>query len=167
MKKFIIIINLTILLFLLGCSYSVYSNAYPHLKNIQISPFENTTPEYALGQEFQNYFTDKFQKDGRLKVVTIAPDSRIEGTILDYKKEILSYDNAGNISEYRVSILFSVQMTDLKFSQVIFENKAMLITETFSPNSTNPDILTTETQAQNKIFDKVFDTIIRSTLETW
>lgn len=159
---------LIILTLLLGaCSYSVYTNAYPHLKNIQIISFENKTPEFQISQDFHNYLVDKFQKDGRLKISTLNPDSQIEGIILDYKREILSYDNAGNISEYKITLLIEIKMTDLKMNSVLYNNQSLLVSENYSPVSTNPNIYTTEEQALNKIYEKVFDTIMKNTLEKW
>jgi hypothetical protein len=48
-KRFI---SLILGLLLLGsCYYSVYSNAYPHLKKIQVLPFENQTTEFGLAEK--------------------------------------------------------------------------------------------------------------------
>ena len=156
-------------IFCVGCSYSVFLNVYPHLRTIHISPFENMTSEYALAQDFQNYLANKFQGDGRMRVATLSPDARIEGSVMDYREDILSYDIGGNVSEYRVSILFSITMTDLVYSEVLYENAALLISEPYSTtiDSDNPQILTSATQAQEKIFERVFDTIIKNTLESW
>ena len=166
MKK----INYFIIIFLIiisGCSYSLILNTLPHLRNIQISPFENNTSEYAIAQDFQNYLVNSFQNDGRLRITTIEPDSFIEGTILDYRNDIYSYDDYGNVMEYRVSILFSIQMTDLRMQEIIYENTSLLLSELYSPDNQNPDVFTTEIQAQDKIFERAFDTIIRNTLEAW
>ncbi|MCL2064394.1 MAG: LPS assembly lipoprotein LptE [Candidatus Cloacimonetes bacterium] len=156
-----------LVVFLAGCSYSLTLNTMPHLRNVQISEFENNTSEYALAQDFQNYLVNNFQRDGRLRITTLDPDSYIEGTILDYRNEIFSYDDYGNVQDYRVSILFSIQMTDLRMQNVIYENLSLLLSEPYTPNSPNPDVFTTETQAQEKIFERTFETIIRNTLEAW
>ena len=67
-KKFIYPI---LLLFILsGCYYSVYSNAYPHLRKIRILAFENRTSEYGLGDKLLNYLNREIREDGRLKLVT-------------------------------------------------------------------------------------------------
>ena len=159
--------------FIVSCAYSVYTNAYPHIKNIQILSFENKTPEYQISQEFHDYLVNKFQKDGRLKITTLSSDSQIEGSVNDYKKEILSYDNNGNITEYKISILFSVSFTDIKMNTVIYNNSALLVSESYSANfaasstETASVILTSEQQAQEKIYEKVFDTIMKNSLEKW
>ena len=167
MRKHIYLYLILLILAMGGCTYSVFLNAYPHLKTVQVSSFENATSEYALAQDLQNQLVERFQNSGRLKISTLNPDSQIEGGVLDYKNEILSYDINGNISEYRVSILLSIQMTDLKLQQVMYENKSLLVTENYSPNTENQELSRTEAQAQAKIYEKVFDTIIRNTLEAW
>ena len=164
LKSMIII---TLLALTMGCTYSLFMNAFPHLRNIQIDTFENNTSEYALAQELQEALANTFQNDGRLRLTTRDPDSFIEGSILDYRNEIDGYDIFGNISAYRVTILFSITFTDMRFNEVIFENSALRLSETYSPNTDNPELLSTETQAQQSIFDELFRTIVRSTLEAW
>ena len=164
MYKYII---LAVLCLLTACSYSVFLNTYPHLKNVQISPFENETSEYTIAQDFQEHLVNKFQNDGRLRISTIDPDSRVEGSVLDYKNEVYGYNYENNVTEYRVTILFSVIMTDLREEKTMYENKSMMISEVYMPNSDNPEHLKTENEAIEKVFDKVFDTLIRSTLEAW
>jgi len=164
MKKSIVILGLA---FLYACSYSVFMNAYPHLRYIQIYPIENSTSEFALGQDLQNFLVEKFQSDGRLKISTLDPDCCIEGKVLDYRNEIFSYDMYGSVSEYRVSILLDITMTDLKRQTVMYENKSLLQSVTYSPNASNPDLFITEAQAVDEVFLQVFNTIMRSTFEAW
>jgi hypothetical protein len=142
-------------------------NAFPHLRNVQISAFENNTSEYALAQDIQNHLVNSFQSDGRLRISNINPDSVIDGTVLDYRHEILDHDIAGNILGYRVSILFSIEMHDLRQQQVMYENKSLLISANYTPNTTNPDLLATEEQAQRRIFERLFEIVIDNTLEKW
>jgi hypothetical protein len=165
--KDIIITTILICSLLSGCSYSLFVNSFPHLKTVNVTPFENMTSEYTLAQDFTNYLVNRFQNDGRLKISTLSPDATIDGSVMDYRHEILSYDMAGNVSEYRVQILFSIIMSDLVFSQHMYENKTLLVSEVYSPSSQNPEQFTTEAEAVEKIFEKVFDTIIKATLESW
>jgi hypothetical protein len=142
-------------------------NAFPHLKTVHISPFENMTSEFALAQDFQSFLVDTFQSDGRLRISTISPDARIEGSILDYRHDILSYDMGGQVSEYRVQILFSLLMTDMIYSQVLYDNRSLLLSEVYTPNAINPERLASEGAAVREIFQKAFDIVIKSTLESW
>ena len=168
--KRLLFFNIVVLFLMSSCSYSFVMNAYPHLKTVQVVPFENLTPEFALAQDFQNFLVERYQRDGRLKISTISPDSRIEGSVKDYRNEILSYDIAGNITEYRVSILFAITMTDMVQSNTIFDNQSMLESATYSPNippESSTEHLKTETEAIEKIFENTFENLMKSTLERW
>jgi len=164
-KKFIIIF--IIVLFAAGCSYSVYTSEYPHLKTIQVIPFENKTSEYYLSQDSQNELVRLFISDGRLKINTQNPDCTLKGSILDYKKKIYSYDNSGNIKEYQVSILFTLEFYDIKYAKIIYESKSLVLSRTYTPNSNSENILKTKEEAVNKIYSDLFDNIIKNTLESW
>ena len=168
--KRLLIFFMIVLFTVSGCSYSFVMNAYPHLKTVQVVPFENHTSEFSLAQDFQNFLVERYQSDGRLRISNLSPDSRVEGSVKDYRNEILSYDIAGNISEYRVSILFAITMTDMVQSNTFFDNQSMLESESYSPNippDTRTEHLRTEAEAIAKIFDKVFDAIMNSTLASW
>ncbi|HOQ79441.1 MAG TPA: LptE family protein [Candidatus Cloacimonadota bacterium] len=156
-----------LLLFLSGCSYSVYTSEYPHLKTILVQPFENKTVEYTLGQDAQNSLVNAFMKDGRLKINTQNPDAELRGEILDFRKRIFSYDNAGSVEEYQIQILFSVTFYDLKLNNEIYANKNLLLTRTYNPTSDNINVEKTEEEAINKILSNLFDDIIKNTLENW
>ncbi|HPK41005.1 MAG TPA: LptE family protein [Candidatus Cloacimonadota bacterium] len=156
-----------LLLFLSGCSYSVYTSEYPHLKTILVQPFENKTVEYTLGQDAQNSLVNAFMKDGRLKINTQNPDAELRGEILDFRKRIFSYDNAGSVEEYQIQILFSVTFYDLKLNNEIYANKNLLLTRTYNPSSDNINVEKTEEEAINKILSNLFDDIIKNTLENW
>jgi len=73
----IVIVFFTLVVF--SCSYTVYPSAYPHLKTITVSQFGNNTTEYDLDGIVFNELSDHFIQDGRLKIVGIAPDCRLEG----------------------------------------------------------------------------------------
>lgn len=170
-KKFIY--SVVVLFILSACSYSVYTSEYPYLKTIHVYPFENKTTEFVLSQDTQNSLVQSFMKDGRLKINTLNPDCEVKGSVLDYKKKIYSYDNAGNIQEYQIQILFSIEFNDLKMNQNIWQNKTLLLTKNYNEKqntSTSPNTLTlpaSEEEARSKIYEDLFNTIIKNTLESW
>ena len=149
----------------MACSYSVYTTGYPHLKTIAILPFENNTTEYNLEEVIFNSLTNYFENDGRLKIVSISPDCQLEGQILDYSNKILTYAGS-NVDEYEVRILFSITFTDLKKNNIIWQNKALIISETYSSSDETSEFLTEE-EAQNEIIKDMFDIIIKESLEEW
>ena len=154
-----------ILIIVIGCSYSVYSSSYPHLKTVNIQSFENKTTEYDLEENILNQITNLFQDDGRLKIVDLNPDCTLEGTILDYSDKISDFSDAG-IDEYEVKILLNLKFIDLKKNDIIWENSALILSETYS-SSDELNEYKTETEAQEKIIEDLFDTIMKETMEEW
>jgi hypothetical protein len=166
-KKFIIFLQ--IILLAAGCSYSVYSNAYPHLKRIQLLAFDNKSSEYALGEIVINGLSNSFRDDGRLRLVTQQPDCQLEGSILSYSEKIYSYDTANNIQDYLVIITFSLTFTDLVNNKVLFENKSLPISEIFAVSATSGSTsrFIGKDAAWQEICSKLFKTVMQNTLESW
>ena len=156
---------LGILLVLGACSYSVYTSGFPHLKTISIRTFLNNTVEYDLEEEIQIELTNYFEKDGRLKIVTLSPDCQLEGEILDYSNKIFTYDAAG-VEEYEVKILFKAIFIDLKKNEIIWKNDALVLSETYSSSEETSEF-STEEEAQKEIYKDLFETIMKNSLEEW
>ena len=154
-----------IIMLITGCSYSVYTTGYPHLKTIQVLPVENYTSNYDLRDIVVNSFIDNFESDGRLKLVGLSPDCQLECNILDYSNKIVSYSGS-SIDEYEVRVLFNVVFTDLKENQIIWENQSLMQSERYSLSDVN-SVYKSELDAQEEISNKLFDTIMRNTLEEW
>lgn len=164
-KKYILF---TLIIFIvMGCSYSVYSNAYPHLKRIQLLAFDNKSSEYSLGDIVYNSLSTSYQDDGRLRLVTQQPDCQLEGSILSYSEKIYSYDAANNVQDYNIVISFSITFTDLISNQVIYENKNLSLSEIFAVSGESTSRFKTKEEAIYEIFDKLFKNIMQNTLESW
>ncbi len=157
---------LFVILAVLGaCTYSVYTSGFPHLKTISIQPFLNNTVEYDLEEEILVELTNYFEKDGKLKIVTLSSDCRLEGEILDYSNKIFTYDTAG-VEEYEVKILFKIIFTDLKNNEIIWKNDTLVLRETYSSSEETSEF-STEEEAQTEIFKILFETIMKNSLEEW
>ncbi len=165
-KKLIVYIGIFFTLF--GCSYSVHSTAYPNLKKILIQPFENKSTEYNLGDDLLIFLNNSFRDDGRLRPVTIAPDCQLEGNILDFSETAFSYDQSNNVQEFQVKILFSITLTDLQKSQVIYENKSLFLSENYAPRpGEGTSSFKTKQEAEKQIYKDLFQDILKNSLESW
>jgi hypothetical protein len=150
---------------LCSCSYSVYSSGYPHLKSISIIPFVNHTTEYDLDDALLVDLSENFERDGRLNIVGLSPDSQLEGEILDYSNKIHSYGDT-EIDEYEVKILFKIVFYDLVKNRIIYQNDSLLLKEVYSPTNENNEF-SSEEEAKNEIYNDLFDTIVKLSLEEW
>jgi len=164
-KKFVIIS--LIFLLLSGCFYSVYSNAYPHLKKIRVVAFDNRSTEFALGETMLAGLTKQIREDGRLKLVTKDPDCSLEGSIISFSEKIYSYDAANQVQDYQVLLTVSVTFTDLVKNQVLYENKNLVVSELYSVSTGGTARFKTKEEATDEIIKKLFQTIMQNSLERW
>ena len=162
MKKEIIVLFISLII---GCSYSVYTTGYPHLKTMQLLPVENQTGEYELRDIVLNSLIQQYEQDGRLKSVGMSPDCQLQCTILDYSNKIVTYSGS-TVDVYEVKILFDVTFTDMKKNDVLWENKSLMLSETYSSSDENSKF-TSEVEAQEEIAVQLFETIMKNTLEEW
>jgi hypothetical protein len=150
-----------------GCSYSVYSNAYPHLKKVAVRAFENRSADYDLGDKLLNGLSQEFANDGRLKLVTQQPDCTLEGSINSFEENIYSYDAANNVQDYQLRLVCSVTFTDLINNQVIWENKALQVTCNYAVSEGSTAQFSSKEEATDELISLLFKAIIQNTLETW
>jgi hypothetical protein len=164
-KRFIFPMVLFILLS--GCTYSVYSNAYPHLNKIAVRAFENKSSQFDLGDLVLNGLTEQFAKDGRLKLVTLQPDCALEGSILSLTDNIYSYDSGNNVQDYMLRLTCSVTFTDLIENKVIYENKSLTLSEPYAVSEASSARSRNKQEAEDELVRQLFRTIVQNTLETW
>lgn len=164
-KKFILLS--VILLLLGGCYYSVYSNAYPHLKKIRVEPLGNRSSEFALGEQALQELSALIRNDGRLKQVTRDADCSLEGEILSFSEKIYSFDSGNMVQDYQVQIAFSITFTDLTKNEVIYENKNLLLSELYAVADASTARYKSKEDAINEIFKKLFQNVIQNSLEAW
>lgn len=164
-KKFIYPVLL--LLILSSCFYSVYSNAYPHLRKIRILAFENRTSEYGLGDKLLNYLNREIRNDGRLKIVTEDPDCTLEGAILSFSESVYSYDTANQIQDYQLTMVVSVTFTDLINNTVLYENNALTVTELYAVAEGGTAKFKTNEEAVEELIAKLYRTVLQNSIEGW
>jgi len=158
-------LSLFIIFIVTSCSYSIYTTSYPYLKTISILSFPNKTIKYGLEEDLLNDISDRFIRDGRLKIVSILPDCQLKGEILDYSNKIYTYGNEV-VDEYEVKILFKVIFTDLKKNNIIWQNSSLSLSERYSSSDETSEFKTEE-EAQKEIFKDLYETILKNSLEEW
>ena len=164
-------IYISLLLFILaGCTYSVYMNAYPHLKTVKVNDFTNDSKEFGIEEELTSVISQEFDKNGQLTLVSVSPDVTVEGSIADYKKEVLTFTESDNVEEYKVTILFNLKVIDNIKDKVIWDGKSVLLTKNYA-NQVSEDvsgtIMTSEEEARTEIFNDLYDEIMKNTFEKW
>ncbi len=150
---------------LFSCSYSVHSTGYPHLNSVAVIQFENNSSEFTIEEDLQLMLVENFKKDGRLKIVTISPDSQLEGVIKNYSNKVKNISDTG-VDEYEVSIVFDIIFSDLIESNIILKKESIKLSETYS-SSTDLTEFTSEVEARDEVFQKLFDDVVINSLDNW
>jgi len=165
MYKYLMIGLILLLLTVNSCSYSVYSNSLPHLKTIAIERFENKSDQFDLEEELWNYLNSEYNSDGRLRVVSLSPDCMLEGVIMDYSRKIDTYDESG-IEEYNVKFLFRLSFKDMTTGEVIWEKDSLILSEVYSETNDESEYHSEE-EAREAVYEKLFNDVMKNTLEQW
>ena len=164
-KKFIYLWWIATLLS--GCAYSVYSNAYPHLKKVRVEAFENQSSDFEIASTLLNQLSLEFRNDGRLKLVTQNPDCALEGNILSYTEDIYSYDAANQVQDYQLRLLVSVTFTDLINNSVLYENRNLQVSEIYKVSDESSARWNTKAEAEEELIKGLFRIIVQNSLEAW
>ncbi len=165
MYRFLLITIFIATLCISSCSYSVYSNSLPHLKTIAIERFENKSDQFELEEELWNFLNSEFNSDGRLRVVSLAPDCMLNGVIMDYSRKIDTYDETG-IEEYNVKMLFRLTFTDLTTGEIIWEKDSLILSQSYSEADETAEFRS-ESDAREAIYQNLFNEVMKNSLEQW
>lgn len=162
-----IIYLMMVLMALSGCSYSVYSNVYPHLKKIRVMPFENQSAEFGISEKVYNQLSVAFRNDGRLKVVNQQPDCLLEGGVISFEERVYSYDAANNVQDYQLRLTLAISFTDLIRNEVIYENKSLTLMEAYAVSTESTAKSKSKEEAIDELINSLFKTVVQNSLEKW
>lgn len=106
---------LLLLLAVAGCGYSLRGQLPSHIKTIAIPVFVNKTQEPAVEHFITRAVVAAFVTNGQLKVVPPEDaDAILDGEIVGYRIESLSFDPRANVREYRLAVALNLQLRDVR-----------------------------------------------------
>jgi len=117
---------LLLLLAATGCGYSLRGGLPPHIKTIGIPVFVNKTGEPAVEDFMTRAVVDAFVTSGQLKVV--APkdaDAILEGEVVGYRIESLSFDPRANVREYRLLVTLNLGFRDARTNVLLWREEGL------------------------------------------
>src|SRR3989338_9142374 len=114
---------LLILAGLSGCGYSLRASTLGYGKTIYVEPFKNRIvygTETArnlylplLENKITNAVVDRFLFDGSMKIAEKeAADFVLQGELIDFRRDVLRYDENNEVLEYRITITVSMTFFD-------------------------------------------------------
>ncbi len=179
MKKIIWLLLLAV--GLSGCGYTTGSLLPDRLKTICIQPFRNkieltaevTSEEYRFRSYRAHLETDvtkevisRFISDGHLKVVEEGNANLIlSAELVDYLYHPVRYGSDNEtVEEYRISIVCSVEVTDVAGGTVLWRDSRVIGDSTYALSGT---IATSEALAVKAAVSDLGRRIVNRTIEGW
>ncbi len=109
-----------------GCGYSLRGSLPGHIRTVAIPVFTNKTQEPGVENLLTRAVVDAFVTSGRLKVVRPEDaDSILEGEIVGYQLNSLSFDPRVNVREYRLTVTLNLQFKDVKKNVVLWRQEGV------------------------------------------
>jgi hypothetical protein len=109
-----------------GCGYSLSGNLPDHIRTVAVPIFKNHTQEPAVENTITQAVIGAFTSGGRLRVVPLeAADAVLEGEIVGYAIDSLSFDRTLNVREYRLRVLLNIRFRDLRQNAVLWRQEGL------------------------------------------
>ena len=109
-----------------GCSYSLRGSLPEHIRTVAVPVFSNKTQQPAVENFLTRAVVDAFVTSGRLKVVRPEEaDSILEGEIVGYQLDSLSYDPRANVREYRLTVTLNMQFRDVRQNVMLWRQEGL------------------------------------------
>jgi len=162
-----------------GCGYTTGSLLPADQRGIYVDNFKNgidvgkETTEYSkyalyrpgLENDITLAVVDRFTFDGNLKIANRDnADIVLTGTLSDYRKEALRYDNADNVEEYRVKITVDMELIRPRDNKVLWREKAFTGESTYN---TTGRFATSEQLARDEAVEDLARRVVERTVEGW
>lgn len=114
---------------LAGCSEVTGYNAPlavtlpPSIQKIGVRPFQNRTQFFGLEDKLRLRVEEEFIRDGRLPFVNqeSQADGVVEGEIVNYIRQVATYDANNQPEEYRLWVIMNVRFIDRKNAVTLWE----------------------------------------------
>lgn len=148
-----------------GYSGAVNLTLPPHIQRVSLRPFQNRTQFFGLEDKLRLRVEQEFIRDGRLPYVSTeaTADGIVEGEIVNYIKQVTTYDAANQPLEYRLWVIMDVRFIDRVENRVLWEEKRLEGDYVYVVE-TQPAGLTEE-EARERLWDLFARDIVKRTLE--
>lgn len=109
-----------------GCGYSFRGTLPEHIQTVAVPVFANKTGEPAVESFLTSAVVEAFSTNGRLRVVKReVADAVLEGEVIGYSVQSISYDSQANVRQYRLVVTMNLKLLDMKKSAVLFEEHSL------------------------------------------
>ncbi|MGH7265785.1 MAG: LPS assembly lipoprotein LptE [Candidatus Rokuibacteriota bacterium] len=108
-----------------GCGYSLRPSLPPGIRTVHIPVLENRTLEPGIESFVTQALTQALVTSGLARIAQSAEtaDGILEGQIVEYSLTSLAFDQAANVTQYRLQIGLSLTLRDRAKNQVIWRQE--------------------------------------------
>lgn len=166
-------------LLLFGCGYTTRPGLPGYLKTIHIKPFVNKIDITEQGSNLQrfplyrhqmeidltNAVINRYHFTGLLRPIqTSGADSRLEGELLQFRKDPLRYDPSGNVEEWRVSLVVSLRFYDEVHDILMWQESYFAGDTTYFSSGVNTE---SESSALDRAISDISRRIVERSVDNW
>ncbi|MFI5373383.1 MAG: LptE family protein [Candidatus Rokuibacteriota bacterium] len=117
---------------LAGCGYSTRGSLPDHIKTVAVPIFKNRTLEPGVESAITAGVVNAFSSGGRVKVVPIdEADAILQGEVVGYSLDGLSFDTNANVRAYRLRLVLNVEFRDVRRSAMLWRQEGLSETSDF------------------------------------
>lgn len=117
---------------LAGCGYSTRGSLPDHIKTVAVPIFKNRTLEPGVETAITSGVVNAFSSGGRVKVVPIdEADAILQGEVVGYSLDGLSFDTNANVRAYRLRLVLNVEFRDVRRSAMLWRQEGLSETSDF------------------------------------
>jgi len=155
-----------------GCGYRLagFGKQIPgDIKTIVIPDFENKTTRIQAEQFVTFAVKEEFIRRSELKLVRSRSyaDSILEGEIVTFDVTPVSITGEGSATLYRLRIVLSVRLIDLRNNKIIFEGEKISFTDTYDIDDEELDFFSQETEKLLDIAERFAESVVTTILENF
>ncbi len=172
-------LSLVSCLWSISCGYTTRPGLPTNLRTVYVKPFDNqidltkvaTSREdfpiyrHAMEVDLTNAVVSRFQFTGLMRPTNPArADARLEGALLEFRREALSFDASQNVDEWRLNIVVSVRFVNQRDGTLIWEEPRLTGDVTYTTSGARAE---SETGALTKAIEDTARRIVERTVENW
>lgn len=148
-----------------GCAKTNSRSIPTNVNDVYLEPINNKTGEIRLSNILTDQAIQQLLADGRIDLVDKKKaDVFVQGTVTNYKRIPLSYNEQDIVQQYKVRVEMSLTLKDAKTGEELNNFSDIFRETTYS--DINPPI-ETELDAQERVLRKLARDIVTTVVEGW
>ena len=178
-RSFFFFLSSICYLLLSSCGYTTRPGLATHLKTVYVKPFVNKIdltqlatnqqqfPIYRHGMEVDltNAVINRYQFTGLLRPARAEKaDCRLEGELLEFRRDALRYDASQQVEEWRLNIVVNLKFIDQTTNTVLWEERGFTGDTTYFALGASAE---SETSALSRARTDLARRIVERSVESW